>query len=107
MTINTQQIASILRQAAAIAVIVVTALDTISMPTAVRASLGTIAGALIVVEHYVGDSSTGTPPAPTVTTTTTAALPSAGHTTTYVPGFVPAGTPGAPVPANVPPPSPA
>jgi hypothetical protein len=61
MTINSQQVASWLRQAAAIAIVVMSALDTISMPTAVRASLGAVAAALLAVEHYVSDPSTGTP----------------------------------------------
>lgn len=63
--INKQQIASWLRQAAAIAAIVITALNTISMPTAVRAALGAGAAILLGIEHYVSDPSTGSPPPPT------------------------------------------
>lgn len=64
MTINPQQIASILRQAAAIAMVVIAALDTISMPAAVRGVLTAVGGAILAVEHYVGDPSTGNPPPP-------------------------------------------
>jgi hypothetical protein len=65
MTVNTQQVASWLRQAGAIAAVVISALGTISMPSAVRAVIGAAGGILLVVEHYVSDPSTGTtPPAP-------------------------------------------
>ena len=64
MTINTQQVASVLRQAAAIAMVVVSALDTISMPAAVRGVLVAVGGAILGVEHYVSDPSTGTPKPP-------------------------------------------
>jgi hypothetical protein len=62
--INTQQVASWLRQAAAIAAVVVSALDTISMPAGVRAVLVAVGGAILTAEHYVADPSTGTTPPP-------------------------------------------
>jgi hypothetical protein len=64
MTINTQQIASWVRQAAAIAAVVISALDTISMPAGVRAVLVAVGGAILTAEHYVSDPSTGTPTPP-------------------------------------------
>lgn len=68
MTINTQQIASVIRQVAALAALVIGALQSsgvLSGNTAGAAVL-TAAGAIVLaVEHYVSDPSTGTTtPAP-------------------------------------------
>jgi hypothetical protein len=70
MTINTQSIASILRQLAAVAAVVLGALPVDSLPASVRAPLVALGGALLTVEHYLSDPSTGNnvthpaPPAP-------------------------------------------
>lgn len=64
---NTQQLASILRQIAAVASIVMGAItaavnsnNAIHLPPAVSAVLAAAGGLLLSVEHYVGDPSTGT-----------------------------------------------
>lgn len=57
-----QQLSSIVRQAAAIAAIVLGALPQTGLPNAVRAPLVAVAGILIAIEHYLSDPSTGNPP---------------------------------------------
>lgn len=65
---NLQQLASILRQVAAVGAIVMGALTAtlngIHLPPAVSAVLTALGGGLLWIEHYVGDPSTGTTNAP-------------------------------------------
>lgn len=51
--LNTSRIAAVLRQLAAVAAIVVAAVPEIPLPTAVRAALISVAGAVIAIEHYL------------------------------------------------------
>lgn len=60
MTINTQQVASIVRQLAAVAAIVIGSLSSINLPTSVHGILVAAGAVLLAIEHYVGDPSTGT-----------------------------------------------
>jgi hypothetical protein len=62
-----QAFSSIIRQLASIAAIVLGAIPATALPNAVRVALIGPAGLLIALEHYVGDPSTGTTPAPTPT----------------------------------------
>lgn len=68
MTVNTQQVASILRQVVAIAAVVMGALtaslSSIHLPTGVSAALAAVGGVILAVEHYVSDPSTGSTPPP-------------------------------------------
>lgn len=64
MTVNPQRVASWLRQAAAIASIILGAIPATGLPNAVRAPLVALGGLLLNVEHYVGDPSTGNNVAP-------------------------------------------
>lgn len=68
VTVNTQQISSILRQILAyvsIAFGILTqAVSGIHLPVAMSTVLTVIGGVLINVEHYVSDPSTGTPASP-------------------------------------------
>lgn len=59
-----QQIASIFRQVAAIAAIVVGALPQIGLPARVATPLIAAGGILLAIEHYLSDPSTGTPSPP-------------------------------------------
>ena len=63
---NTQQVASIVRQVVAVAAIVMgaltSALSGIKLPPAVSAVLTAAGAGLLWIEHYVGDPSTGTTP---------------------------------------------
>jgi len=76
VTINTQQVSSVIRQVCAVAAIVVGILSApgvISfLPTWVAAALVTAGSVLVAIEHYVSDPSTGT----TATQSTTAAVKS-------------------------------
>jgi len=73
---STQQISSILRQIASILLVVMgiltAALQGIHLPTAVSTVMTAVGGGLMWIEHYVGDTSTGTP---TTTTTTSSTVP--------------------------------
>lgn len=62
VTINTQSVASIARQVAAIAAIVIGCLQSISLPAWVHPLLIAAGTIVIAIEHYVGDPSTGTTP---------------------------------------------
>jgi hypothetical protein len=66
MTPNTQQrIASIARQVASIAMIVLALIPQVPLPGAwSRVAMVLIGGILQIAEHVVADPSTGTPPAP-------------------------------------------
>ncbi len=64
MTISVQQVASFVRQVAAIASVVVGAIEQIPLPPTVRPVLIGIGGVVLAVEHYVSDPSTGTPTVP-------------------------------------------
>ena len=59
---TTQQLGSWLRQAAAVAGIVVSLGNQLSLPTSVRTVVLAISGAILGVEHYVSDPSTGSTP---------------------------------------------
>jgi hypothetical protein len=65
---NTQQLASIIRQVLAVAAIVMgaltSALNGIHLPAAVSAVLAASGAVILALEHYVSDPSTGNPPAP-------------------------------------------
>lgn len=62
-TVNAQQTSSIIRQVAAIAAIVMgaltSALSGIKLPPAVSTVLVAAGGVLLAIEHFVGDTSTG------------------------------------------------
>lgn len=68
---STQQIASVARQALAIAAIVLGALtatlNSIHLPTGASAALTAIGGVILAVEHFVADPSTGTPTSVSIT----------------------------------------
>jgi hypothetical protein len=60
MILNSQQIASWVRQGAAIAGIVVVGLLNVgSLPSGVRVVLTAVSGIVLSLEHYVSDPSTG------------------------------------------------
>lgn len=67
-TLNMQSLTSLIRQAAAIAAIVLGSIPATGLPNAVRAPLVAISGILLTVEHYVADPSTGSTPTPPKTT---------------------------------------
>jgi hypothetical protein len=77
-SMTTQSVASVIRQVLAIAAVVMGALTSvltgIHLPVAESAVLAAGGMALINIEHYLGDPSTGNPVS---TTTTTTALPTA------------------------------
>jgi hypothetical protein len=62
---NTQQLASIIRQVVAVAALVMgaltSALSSIHLPAAVSAVMAGAGAAILAIEHYVADPSTGTP----------------------------------------------
>jgi hypothetical protein len=62
-TVNTQQVASILRQVLAVAAVVMGAItasiSSLHLPVAVSAALTVIGGIILAIEHYVSDPSTG------------------------------------------------
>ena len=62
---NVQQIASIARQVAAVAAVVMgiltQALSGIKLPTAISTAMTIAGAAILAIEHYVGDPSTGLP----------------------------------------------
>ena len=68
MTINTQRVSSVVRQVLAIAAIVIAAISTAStsihLPPIGSAILGIVGTAILAIEHYVSDPSTGTPSTP-------------------------------------------
>lgn len=61
---NSQRVGSWLRQAAAVAGLVVSLGNQMSLPNSVRSVVAVVSGLLLVVEHYLGDPSTGNPPPP-------------------------------------------
>lgn len=63
MTVNTQQVSSWVRQAAAIVGIIVIGLLNIgSLPSSVRVVLTATSGIVLAIEHFVSDPSTGSTP---------------------------------------------
>lgn len=90
MTIAKQPFASILRQIAAVAAVVIGALQTTNViPGSYGWVLTAIGGIVLAVEHYVSDPSTGTTPAaptPTVVTATNTVSPSVATVTTSTMG---------------------
>lgn len=65
MTVNTQAVASIIRQLAAIASMVLGAIPATDLPASVRVPLVAAGGILLSIEHYNSDPSTGNPVPPT------------------------------------------
>lgn len=61
VNVDTQRISSFVRQAAALAAIVVANINAVPIPSGDRAWLTLAGGALLAVEHYLSDPSTGTP----------------------------------------------
>ena len=68
ISLNTQQLASIVRQVIAIVAWVFALLTQsvagLHLPVAVSTTLGIFGTVILAVEHYVGDPSTGTPTPP-------------------------------------------
>jgi hypothetical protein len=58
---SSQQLSSLVRQAAAIFGLITVSENTWHLPTSVRAVVAAVSGSLLIVEHYLSDPSTGTP----------------------------------------------
>lgn len=76
---NKQSLASVVRQAAAVLVsvygVLTASVSALHLPPAVSAVLTAVGPIILVVEHYVGDPSTGTTPVPVTVTKTTTVTP--------------------------------
>lgn len=74
--VNTQSVASVLRQVVAVGALVMgpvtAAVSAIHLPAAVSSVLTAFGGVILAIEHYVSDPSTGSTSS---TTATTASLP--------------------------------
>jgi hypothetical protein len=71
MTVNTQSLASILRQGLAVLGVLFGVLTQsiggLHLPVAISSVLAIGGAVILAIEHYVGDTSTGTPTVPTTT----------------------------------------
>lgn len=61
VTLDTQRLGSLLRQAGAICAEVIAIGNQLHLPPSIRGILAAAGGAILAVEHYVGDTSTGRP----------------------------------------------